>query len=283
MLLVDACCRCPVLDEMLVHGDCIYLRAVTALAWSISALAFFGLPATCGGQPAWGACPSSDVTGYTAFGSGGLRLEAPGGALQARGPTLVVYVFSGTDSAYAANLRFFVDEAVQVGRPVAVQGCAFWHVRAGAWFVAHPPQSLHGCPNYQAGDACEYIIVLQQGAGLAQPDPLPALPPNARYLPHPNECYDLGTVGWVLDQQANLSSFAYVAWLNSSVRGPFLPAYLRGKMHWTEPLLSKITDTVKLVSSSVMLKQVLTAPGRPGLPVVGGPAVPALPCVAYAR
>ncbi|KAL4425923.1 hypothetical protein ABPG75_009939 [Micractinium tetrahymenae] len=134
---------------------------------------------------------------------------------QARGPTLVVYVFSGTDPEYADNLRFFIDEAVK------------------------------------ADDGCEYIIVLQQGARSAQPDPLPPLPPNARYLPHPNKCYDLGTVGWVLDQQASLSSFAYVVWLNSSARGPFLPAYLRGRMHWTEPLLSKLTDSVKLVGAAI--------------------------------
>lgn len=93
--------------------------------------------------------------------------------------------------------------------------------------------------------------MLQQGAGLTQPDPLPPLPPNARYVPHPNECYDLGTVGWVLDRQANLTSYAYIVWLNSSARGPFLPAYLRGRMHWTEPLLSKITARVKLVGATI--------------------------------
>ena len=53
----------------------------------------------------------------------------------------------------------------------------------------------------QAGDGCDYVIVLQQGEGLADPDPLPDLPPNARYLRHPHECFDLGTVGWVLRTQ----------------------------------------------------------------------------------
>lgn len=37
------------------------------------------------------------------------------------------------------------------------------------------------------------------------------------------------------------------------VRGPFLPAYLRGSMHWTEPLLSKLTDSVKLARSRSLL------------------------------
>ena len=95
--------------------------------------------------------------------------------------------------------------------------------------------------------------MLQQGAGLAQPDPLPPLPPNARYLRHPNECYDIGTVGWVLEQQLPTApaTYSYFIWLNSSVRGPFLPAYLRGRLHWTEPLLSKITGTVKLVGATI--------------------------------
>lgn len=34
----------------------------------------------------------------------------------ARGRTLVVYVFSGSDPEYANNLRFFISEAVKVGR-----------------------------------------------------------------------------------------------------------------------------------------------------------------------
>ena len=53
----------------------------------------------------------------------------------------------------------------------------------------------------QDGDNCDYIIVLQQGEGVAPLDPLPVLPPNARYLRHPNSCFDFGTIGWVLDTQ----------------------------------------------------------------------------------
>ena len=50
---------------------------------------------------------------------GGLRL-LPAQHLQARGRTLVVYVFSGSDPEYADNLRFFVSEAVKVcGRSAA--------------------------------------------------------------------------------------------------------------------------------------------------------------------
>ena len=124
----------------------------------------------------------------------------------------------------------------------------------------HPcSQASHASPTRacllqraQEGDGCDYIIVLQQGKGLSQPDPLPPLPPNARYLRHPNACYDIGTVGWVLDHHVpDRAAYAYFVWLNSSVRGPFLPAYLRGHMHWTEPLLSKLSPAVKLVGATI--------------------------------
>ena len=40
-------------------------------------------------------------------------------------------------------------------------------------------------------------------------------------------------------------------WINSSVRGPFLPAYLHGAMHWTEALTRKLTESVKLVGATI--------------------------------
>ena len=94
---------------------------------------------------------------------------------------------------------------------------------------------------------------------------LPPLPPNARYLPHPNECYDIGTVGWVLDTQFTqdqLEQFEYFIWLNPSVRGPFMPAYLRGSMHWTEPLLSKLRGPVKLVGPTISCERLGNFPNQ---------------------
>lgn len=94
--------------------------------------------------------------------------------------------------------------------------------------------------------------MLQQDEGLTLPDPLPALPRNARYLSHANECFDIGTVGWVLQRHVpDRRRYRFFIWMNSSVRGPFLPAYLAGKLHWTEPLLSKLTDSIKLVGPTI--------------------------------
>ena len=57
---------------------------------------------------------------------------------------------------------------------------------------------------------------------------MPELPRNAKYLHHANECYDWGTFGWALKQEnVQVSDYKYFIFLNSSVRGPFLPPYLQ--------------------------------------------------------
>ena len=128
---------------------------------------------------------------------------------------LVVYVFSGTDPEYRSNLLFFLEHGIQ------------------------------------ENDGCDYYIVLQKGPTLSDPGRLPDLPQNAQYVEHPNECYDIGTVGWLLKNKVNIKHYSYFIWMNSSTRGPFLPSYLLGKMHWTTALLSKLTEKVKLVGSTI--------------------------------
>jgi hypothetical protein len=44
--------------------------------------------------------------------------------------------------------------------------------------------------------------------------------------------------------------YSYIVFINSSCRGPFLPAYVRG-LHWTTPFVSRITERVKLVGPSI--------------------------------
>ena len=63
---------------------------------------------------------------------------------------------------------------------------------------------------------------------VAQADePLPELPEQAQYLSHKNECFDWGTYGWVLQMltPAQLAAYKHFVFLNSSIRGPFVPAY----------------------------------------------------------
>ncbi len=67
---------------------------------------------------------------------------------------------------------------------------------------------------------------------------LPVLPSNARYVFHENECYDWGTAGWLIRTgQVNVNSYKYFMLLNSSVKGPYMPAYAERLMHWTDPFI----------------------------------------------
>jgi hypothetical protein len=40
-------------------------------------------------------------------------------------------------------------------------------------------------------------------------DSLPPLPTNARYVYHPNECYDWGTAGWLLQDSGLVHAAKY--------------------------------------------------------------------------
>jgi len=178
-------------------------------------------------------------------------------------PTLVIYVYSNSDPEYRKNLEFFIKEAIK--------------------------------PN----DGCDYVIVLQQDSPEDVPWPNlrlllngtkhlnttagattdkksmnpPFLPSNARFLLHPNKCFDLGTVGWVLKTQIkNLSKYKYFMWLNSSVRGPFLPPFLRRHLHWTLPFTSKLSTssrTTRTIRTSRTTSASRTAQFTPEVKLVG--------------
>ena len=56
---------------------------------------------------------------------------------------------------------------------------------------------------------------------------LPVPPANARYVVRadPGGCVDWGAFGWALTEVEDSRWYKYVMFINSSVRGPFLPAY----------------------------------------------------------
>lgn len=55
----------------------------------------------------------------------------------------------------------------------------------------------------------------------------------------------------MLHSHVNQTKYTYFIWLNSSVRGPFLPSYIRRHLHWTRPFTSKISRTTKLVGATI--------------------------------
>eukprot|EP00891_Asterochloris_glomerata_P006722 jgi/Astpho2/6722/Aster-06741 len=145
-----------------------------------------------------------------------LSLDSPFNTAKRPVDTLVVYIFSNTDPEYANNLRFFLKHGVA------------------------------------EGDGCEYVVVIQTGEGSKALDPLPPAPANVRFEYHPNSCYDWGTFGWLLDTgKIQPAGYKYFIFMNSSVRGPFIPPYLQGKVRWQATLTSKLSDTVKLVGPTI--------------------------------
>ena len=82
--------------------------------------------------------------------------------------------------------------------------------------------------------------------------PLPVLPHNAKYIYHENACYDWGTLGWFLLHSGfiSLDDYTYFIFINSSVRGPYIPAYANG-LNWLNIFTSKISDVVKVVGPTI--------------------------------
>ncbi|KAI8114536.1 hypothetical protein M9434_002658 [Picochlorum sp. BPE23] len=145
---------------------------------------------------------------------------------KAQAPTLVIYVFSDSDPEYERNLSYFVKEGIK------------------------------------ENDNCDYIIVIQVSDMEDDvPDVLKSVNKrNLRVMKHENKCFDIGTVGWVfsvleVSDSAYLDSYSYYIWLNSSVRGPFLPSYLNNKYHWSRAFTEKLSDRVKLVGPTICCGQ----------------------------
>jgi hypothetical protein len=128
--------------------------------------------------------------------------------------TMVMYIFSPTDPEYERNMRYFIEHGIREDHP------------------------------------CHYIIVVQRVAGRSFVD-LPKLPANAWYEFHDNVCFDYGTMGWLMRSgKVDFSRYKYFIMMNSSVRGPFVPAYHRGGP-WSRIFTERITDSVKLVGSTI--------------------------------
>mmetsp|Transcript_12697 Transcript_12697/g.38289 ORF Transcript_12697/g.38289 Transcript_12697/m.38289 type:complete len:419 (-) Transcript_12697:2891-4147(-) len=134
----------------------------------------------------------------------------------AKPQTLVVYIFSKTDTEYESNLMFFLKHGVA------------------------------------ENDGCYYVFIMQTIEGVQLPDISNKIPSNAEVITHPNSCYDWGTIGWLLESgRVDTLKYKYFLFMNSSVRGPFIPTFSQDSKRWHEHITSRINGTVKLVGPTI--------------------------------
>jgi hypothetical protein len=79
---------------------------------------------------------------------------------------------------------------------------------------------------------------------------LPNNLPNVRFIKKSNNCFDLGSMGEILqrDNYELVRKYKRFILMNSSIRGPFMPTWTDGC--WSDIYLDEITDEVKLVGMS---------------------------------
>lgn len=130
--------------------------------------------------------------------------------------TLVMYVYYEADAVARENLEFFLK--VGVGQ--------------------------------KADPLIDYLLIVNGDCSL----PLTGLPPNVRVFKRENACYDGGSAGEVL-KKVDSSGYRFFMILNSSVRGPFLPRHWPPGLPWTSAFTSLITDTVKLVGTTISCEE----------------------------
>ncbi|KAI3398551.1 hypothetical protein diail_9075 [Diaporthe ilicicola] len=95
--------------------------------------------------------------------------------------------------------------------------------------------------------AADFVFILN---GETNADSLIPDVPEIRVVRRNNTCYDLGSHAEVLLKDDLWRRYSRFILMNASVRGPFMPTWADG-LCWTERLLSKITQDVKLVGTSL--------------------------------
>lgn len=90
----------------------------------------------------------------------------------------------------------------------------------------------------------DYVIVISGGYSIG----LPKLP-NVRYLFAEPKKSDFGGYAQLINEGLNLDPYDNIFFINSSVRGPFVPSYYHHP--WYEAFLEQMHDDVGLVGTSI--------------------------------
>jgi hypothetical protein len=92
-------------------------------------------------------------------------------------------------------------------------------------------------------DECDYLFIINGEVSIKIPEK-----DNIKVLFRKNEDYDFGAYNDGLDT-IDTSEYDYYFFINTSVRGPFIPTYANIK--WYQPFINLLKDDVKLVGTTI--------------------------------
>jgi hypothetical protein len=92
-------------------------------------------------------------------------------------------------------------------------------------------------------DECDYLFIINGKISIEIPEKN-----NIKVLYRKNEDYDFGAYNDALET-ININKYNYYFFINTSVRGPFIPTYVNIK--WYEPFINLLIDDIKLVGTSI--------------------------------
>lgn len=90
---------------------------------------------------------------------------------------------------------------------------------------------------------CDYIIVINGKCSIQIPDM-----PNIKVIKRDNTHYDFGAYEHAL-KNTDIKQYKFFIFLNTSVRGPFIPIYANIK--WYEAFINLIKEDIKLVGTTI--------------------------------
>lgn len=90
---------------------------------------------------------------------------------------------------------------------------------------------------------CDYLFIINENLSLKIPEQN-----NIKVIFRKNEDYDFGAYNFALNT-VDINKYNYYFFINTSVRGPFIPTYVNIK--WYEPFINLLKNDIKLVGTTI--------------------------------
>lgn len=97
---------------------------------------------------------------------------------------------------------------------------------------------------YGLHDECDYLFIINGDITIYIPKQK-----NIKVIFRKNEDYDFGAYYDALNTQEIINKYNYYFFINTSVRGPFIPTYINIK--WYQPFINLLKDDIKLVGTTI--------------------------------